>query len=499
MRLSLPSFFFVAAAVAATLGGCLGSEAGTQLLSGSPDAAAAPRGDAARPGADAGPLSRADAGPLPRADAGHPPADATRGAATCAPCLTDGDCADGLCIQAGVDSVCAPPCGAGACPGGSACAQATGTDGAQVAVCLPGDGHCGAGMAGEPDAGTPAGATCGPLVGPEVAADCHACHAGTDCQANGCYGGWWCNTSVGRCQAPPAGCAGAVAFQGGDPVTGTVGAQGGTLSRLYFSVVGDTRPPTPDDTAGYPSDVIGTIFTDMEQLSPRPPFALSTGDYIFANVDGTEAAPQFDLYLAARQHYSGTLFPALGNHECTGYTRSNCGPGADDGQPQNYRLFLSRMLGPLGIRLPYYTFDVRAADATWTAKFVVTAPNAWDAAQATWLETQLARNTTYTFVIRHEPAAADTAPGVIPSQAIMARHPLTLAISGHTHTYRHSGAKEIIVGNGGAPATGGKNFGFAVVSQRADGTLRVDMVDFTTGQADSGFGFAIRPDGTSAP
>ena len=34
----------------------------------------------------------------------------------------------------------------------------------------------------------------------------------------------------------------------------------------------------------------------------------------------------------------------------------------------------------------------------------------------------------------------------------MARHPLTLLIAGHTHTYEHIPAyREIIVGNGGAP------------------------------------------------
>ena len=32
-----------------------------------------------------------------------------------------------------------------------------------------------------------------------------------------------------------------------------------------------------------------------------------------------------DLYLAARQPYPNVQFPAMGNHECTGATASNCG------------------------------------------------------------------------------------------------------------------------------------------------------------------------------
>lgn len=48
------------------------------------------------------------------------------------------------------------------------------------------------------------------------------------------------------------------------------------------------------------------------------------------------------------------------------------------------------------------------------------AANAWTAAQGAWLDEELGRPTTYTIVVRHEDAYADTAPGV-----------------GHTHIYRH--------------------------------------------------------------
>ena len=61
--------------------------------------------------------------------------------------------------------------------------------------------------------------------------------------------------------------------------------------------------------------------------------------------------------------------------------------------------------------------------------------------------------TTYTFIMRHEAASANTAPGVTPSETIMAKYPYTLAIVGHTHDYEKSGAKEVIFGNEGAPLT----------------------------------------------
>jgi hypothetical protein len=48
---------------------------------------------------------------------------------------------------------------------------------------------------------------CGALVGPTVPAACRACNLdASDCQPNGCYGGYWCNTSDSDCRAPPQTC-----------------------------------------------------------------------------------------------------------------------------------------------------------------------------------------------------------------------------------------------------------------------------------------------------
>jgi hypothetical protein len=73
------------------------------------------------------------------------------------------------------------------------------------------------------------------------------------------------------------------------------------------------------------------------------------------------------------------------------------------------------------------------------------------------------------------------------------------AITGHTHTYAHPRAKEIIVGNGGAPLSGGATYGFAMLNQRSDGAIQVDMIDASTRQADTSFRFAVKPDGSAAP
>jgi hypothetical protein len=87
---------------------------------------------------------------------------------------------------------------------------------------------------------------------------------------------------------------------------------------------------------------------------------------------------------------------------------------------------------------------------------------------------------------------------VTPAEAIMSQHPYTLSIVGHTHDYEHSSAREIIVGNGGAPLSGGVDYGFAMLNQQSDGSIAVDMVDYTSGMADTSFHFAVKPDGSPA-
>jgi hypothetical protein len=188
----------------------------------------------------------------------------------------------------------------------------------------------------------------------------------------------------------------------------------------------------------------------------------------------------------------------MGNHECTGLTSSNCGQGNADGITNNYAVFLQKMLAPIGQTDPNYEIDVDATDGSWTAKLLFVAGNAWNQDKANWLDHAMSRATTYTFLVRHEALSAGTAPAVAPAENIMAKHPYTLSICGHTHSYQKSGAREIIVGNGGAPLSGGADYGFAMLSQQADGSIAVDMIDYSTGLADPSFHFAVKPDGSSA-
>jgi hypothetical protein len=416
---------------------------------------------------------------------------------TCTACTGDGDCGGGVCVELPGGSYCAPACDTAAqCGAGTTCTPLeSATSGNQVGACVSAGGPCG--VASEGDGSAPA--SCGDLAGPNTAASC-PCPSGKTCQANGCRYQSYCNTTTNMCQPAPIGCGtpGQVYVPGPAP-TGTIGPTGGTVSRLYFAVVGDTRPANEDETNAYPTAIITQIFQDLQALSPRPTFALGTGDYQYSNPTGTQSSTQIDLYMGARAAYTGTLFPVMGNHECTGLTNSNCGAGNPDGLTNNYNAFVSKMLAPINQTSPYYEIDIAAPDGSWTSKFLFVAANAWTQDEANWLDQAMGKTTTYTFVLRHEAASASTAPGVNPAEIIMTKHPYTLSIVGHTHAYQHSGPREIIVGNGGAPLSGTGDYGFGMISQQADGTVAVDMIDYTSGLSDSSFHFAVNPDGSAAP
>lgn len=425
---------------------------------------------------------------------------ATVDAGACTPCKTQSDCSGGaMCAPLGGGSFCVKPCDTnGQCTSDETCTQVGTPTGGQTGACVPRGGVCGgstekdAGAGGITDA-----AGCAMLAAPDAMAGCQ-CPSGRTCSPNGCRYGDYCNTTTQTCQPAPIGCGTAGgAYDAGPPPTGSVGNDGGAVSRLLFGIVGDTRPPSEDDTSGYPTAIITKIFGDIQALSPRPSFLVSTGDYQYANPTGTEGPAQLDLYMGARAQYTGTVFAAMGNHECTGFTNSNCGTGNPDGLTNNYNAFLQKMLAPIGQAAPSYEIDVAASDSSWTAKFLFVAANAWNQTQANWLDQAMSRTTTYTFLIRHESASADTAPGVGPAEVIMTHHPYTLSIVGHTHTYEKSGPREVIFGNGGAPLSGG-DYGFGMVSQQADGSIAVDMIDYATGLADTSFHFALKPDGSPA-
>jgi len=62
-------------------------------------------------------------------------------------------------------------------------------------------------LGGAAPTGSDGGTTCGTLVAPEIDAGCKACSkTSTDCQPNGCYGGYWCDTAINDCNSPPKSC-----------------------------------------------------------------------------------------------------------------------------------------------------------------------------------------------------------------------------------------------------------------------------------------------------
>jgi hypothetical protein len=306
------------------------------------------------------------------------------------------------------------------------------------------------------------------------------------------------------------------------PITGTVGNSGGSVSRLVFGVVGDTRPASEDDPSGYPTSIITPIFNDLQDMKPRPVLVLGTGDYQFSAVsDNSDANEQLQMYMGARANFSGAFFPAMGNHECgvaSGCSTSdncNCVSGQGGTGSANLAAFMSEMMQPIGQSNPYYSINVSATDNSWTAKFVVTAANAWDSAQQSWLQGVLAQKTTYTFVSRHEPtdtAVTDVPPGVAGVDALLTQYPYTMLFVGHTHNYGHytsyfSGtlacgsscppaSRAVVVGNGGAPITGSSTYGYVVAAQRCDGAMVVDEYNYMTNATDSYFHFVITADGT---
>ena len=167
----------------------------------------------------------------------------------------------------------------------------------------------------------------------------------------------------------------------------------------------------------------------------------------------------------------------------------------------NLTAFTTQMLAPIQQTLPYYSIEVDDTAGKWTSKFVFVAANAWDTTQQNWLDTTMAKATTYTFVVRHESSETSGGPpGEAGSDAVIGKYPYTLLIVGHSHTYGHYTTpypREVIIGNGGAPlSNSSKNYGFATFTQRADGAIVADMHDYMSLATDSYFHFVVKADGT---
>lgn len=442
--------------------------------------------------------------------------DASTGPVTCLECLTSDECgANASCAQYAGSDFCGAHCTSAAdCDKGELCVASVADDGSEVHVCAPANGTCGdqgcgacadgtvcdvlSGACNTPDddGGTEVdpgdGGACASYDAPDVASCCTACDPGDpDCQANGCYAGWSCGRDACLCHTLPSACADAGtpdagSFDAGLPDAGHVdagvthptgvGNDGGYVGHLFFAVMGDTRPPVTNDNAGYPTATITKIYDDIQAMNPRPQFVVATGDYMFAKPGSTNGETQLKKYIAARNHFSGPVFGAMGNHECTGPSTSNCATNITN----NMQAYLDHLITPLGRTKPYYAIHVDNTHEKWTAKFLIVACNAWSPAQKTWLQNQLEKPTTYTFVARHEPRGTD-APCGADMDALLANHPYTMLLVGHVHTYSHSG-KQLVEGLGGAPVTGSGVHGYATIEQLPNGTFRVTQYSAATGQ-----------------
>jgi hypothetical protein len=267
---------------------------------------------------------------------------------------------------------------------------------------------------------------------------------------------------------------------GGGGSTGGGPTINGGSGPLVFGVFGDARPgnippsSNPGDTSGYPSQILTGIFNLAQQKGAK--FMIGTGDYMYADLQASVDA-QLGVFTQAHAGFSGPLYLAMGNHECTGYTDSNC-PAFNESP--NVRGFMQKL--PPGVSSPYYRVDFDTPSGK--AKFLFIAANAWSTAQETWLQNQLNDATTYTLVVRHEPASGShgSAPGAQPSESLVLSAKFTLELLGHTHEYRHSDTQHVISGNAGAPISSG-SYGFLLVEQQSDGSLVATEYDESTGMA----------------
>jgi hypothetical protein len=175
----------------------------------------------------------------------------------------------------------------------------------------------------------------------------------------------------------------------------------------------------------------------------------------------------------------------MGNHECNGDTDSNMtdiSTGECNGAvSNNYLNWFSTFVQPLGKTLPYWTIPINATDGSWTSKFIFLACNAWDSTQNSWLVSQLAVPTTFTFVVRHEGTndVADNPPCVQDVDTDLLSAKYDQLIVGHSHEFSRFSAQQVVIGNGGAPLDDG-DYGFTTFQQQANGTFKVINYDYST-------------------
>ncbi|MEO9192640.1 MAG: metallophosphoesterase [Polyangia bacterium] len=260
------------------------------------------------------------------------------------------------------------------------------------------------------------------------------------------------------------------------PPPSGIGPAGGSVNLLHVGITGDSRPPSCEDTAHYPSAIVTAIAKQFQQQ--KVDFALDLGDHMYVcNDDLPTATTQMGLYMSAIQSYVGTWFMTMGNHECWK------GPCLQGSTNANYVAYM-KALAPIA-SLPYYSFDVTTSKGLVT--FVVVADNGWDSAQATWLESTLSTadaKAAYTIVARHHPEGDHTVSTNAASMTIIRAHKFALFLTGHDHLYKHmttDSGRDLVFGAGGAPLIAGGAFhGYVILDQEASGDLKLTVYDVAT-------------------
>ena len=127
---------------------------------------------------------------------------------------------------------------------------------------------------------------CGTLAPPTAdGLCCSSCPPGTSCQANGCYGGWWCDVEACRCVSAPS-MAECAAASGGtsDGWPTTTGALACDTPAMYSTVTssgsrGSWRwsVKTGADANAATVDTTPVVTTTAALVAPPPPGALGFG------------------------------------------------------------------------------------------------------------------------------------------------------------------------------------------------------------------------------
>ena len=72
-----------------------------------------------------------------------------------------------------------------------------------------------------------------------------------------------------------------------------------------------------------------------------------------------------------------------------------------------------------------------------------------------------------------------------------------MLLVGHSHSYERLAQRELLVGNGGAPATGSAPYGYVIARRRDDGAIEFSAYRWDNRQRFDQF--AVWADGSSAP